>query len=254
MWLMPSDWTSATVASARSWLMEPSAAAPKMTRVDWWPVLPKSRVGSMLEEYLAGEMPFAQHSFQDLSGPGLRQRLLRDLDHLRHFVPGDQAATVLPQLLTAGDGVRVQHDDGVHCLTPGLVGYPEHGRLGDCGMTVERVLHLDRIDVLRSGDDHVLGSIDDEEVVPFVEVAEVAGVVPATAQRTSGRLRVSPVADGHGVGSGEHLPDLADLTIGVIGAHDPHGDADRRLTTGPCKWSVQRVLFVAHPGDDRRRL
>src|SRR3954470_14249595 len=100
MWLMPSDWTSAIVASARSWLMEPRAAAPKMTRVDWWPVLPKSRVGSMREEYLPGEMPFAQHSLHDLSGPGLRQRLLRDLDHLRHLVAGDQVATVQPQLLT----------------------------------------------------------------------------------------------------------------------------------------------------------
>src|SRR3954470_15335520 len=104
MWLMPSDWTSAIVASARSWLMEPSAAAPKMTRVDWWPVLPKSRVGSMLEEYLVGEMLFAQHSFQDLSAPGPRQRLLGDLNALRHVVPGAQAATVLPQLLAAGGG------------------------------------------------------------------------------------------------------------------------------------------------------
>src|SRR3954464_9033173 len=124
MWLTPSDWASAIVASARSWLMEPSAAAPKITRVDRWPVLPKSRVGSMPEDYLAGEMPFAQHSFQDLSGPGFRQRLLRDLDHLGHLVPGDQAATVLPQLLAAGHEVGMQDDDGVHCLTPGLVGYP----------------------------------------------------------------------------------------------------------------------------------
>src|SRR3954451_11698595 len=110
MGLMPSDWTSAIVASARSWLMDPSAAAPKMTRVDWWPVLPKTRVGSMPEEYLAGEMPFAQHSLQDLPGSGLRQRLLGDLDHLRHLVAGDQAATVQPQLLTAGDGVGKQYD------------------------------------------------------------------------------------------------------------------------------------------------
>src|SRR3954451_4351802 len=156
MGLMPSDWTSAIVASARSWLMDPSAAAPKITRVDWWPVLPKSRVGSMPEEYLAGETPFAQHSFQDLSGPGFRQRLEGDLDHLGHLVPGDQAATVLPQLFAGDHEVRMQHDNGVHCLTPRFVGYAEHRRLGDCGMTVERVLDLDRIHVLCSGDDHVL--------------------------------------------------------------------------------------------------
>src|SRR4051812_21603078 len=230
MWLTPAASRRAIVASALSCPMLPSAAAPKMTRVDWWPVLPKCRVGSMLEEYLAGEMPFAQHPFEDLARSRLRQRLHRDLDHFGHLVSGDEAAAVLSKLIDAGQGIRMQHHDGVHRLTPRFVRYSEHGGFGDRRMTVQRVLHLDRIDVLGSRDDHVLRSIDHEEVVAIVEVAEVAGVVPAAAQRSRGCLRVPPVAGGHGVGSGDDLADFADLAIGVIHAHDAHSDANSGLT------------------------
>src|SRR4051812_9373305 len=172
MWLTPAASSRAIVASALSCPMLPSAAAPKMTRVDWWPVLPKVRVGSMLEEYLAGEMPFAQHTFEDLARPRLRQRLRRDLDDLRDLVAGDEAAAMQTKLIGAGQPTRMEHDNGVHRFAPHLVRHSEHGGLRDAGMTVERVFDLDGVHVLGSRHDHVLGPIDNEEIVPIVEVTQ----------------------------------------------------------------------------------
>ena len=49
MWLTPHPWTCASVASARSWLMPPSAAAPKITRVETMSRSdPKSTCGSVM--------------------------------------------------------------------------------------------------------------------------------------------------------------------------------------------------------------
>src|SRR5262245_41255907 len=45
MWLMPAASTVASVASARSWLIEPSAAAPKIKRVESCPVRPNGATG-----------------------------------------------------------------------------------------------------------------------------------------------------------------------------------------------------------------
>src|SRR4051794_35075337 len=56
MWLMPDVLTSSNVASARAWLIPPSAAAPKMTRVLSCPVRPNGRRSIMRRT-----VPLADH-------------------------------------------------------------------------------------------------------------------------------------------------------------------------------------------------
>src|SRR5262249_16670262 len=51
MWFTPAESMTASVSSARSWLMRPSAAAPKIARVDRCPVRPNTATGSMRRPY-----------------------------------------------------------------------------------------------------------------------------------------------------------------------------------------------------------
>jgi hypothetical protein len=47
----------------------------------------------------------------------------------------------------------------------------------------ERLLDLDRIDVLAAADDHVLDPVGEEQVALVVDVAAVAGAQPAVGRR-----------------------------------------------------------------------
>ena len=88
-----------------------------------------------------------------------------------------------------------QHDDGVHRLAPDVAGDADHGDLRHRRVRRDRVLDLDRVDVLAAGHDHVLDPIDQVEIAVLVEVAGVAGVVPAAAERLLGRVLLVPVLD-----------------------------------------------------------
>jgi hypothetical protein len=46
-------------------------------------------------------------------------------------------------------------------------------------MLVQRVLHLDAVDVLAAPDQHVLGAVDDEEEALLVDAREVARLAPS---------------------------------------------------------------------------
>ena len=62
-------------------------------------------------------------------------------------------------------------------------GSPMTAQSCDGGVRHQRLLDLGRVHVEAAGDDHVLGPVDDEQEVVVVEVADVAGVVPAVAPR-----------------------------------------------------------------------
>ena len=61
-------------------------------------------------------------------------------------------------------------------------------------MAREDVLDLERVDVLAARDDHVVEPAVDPEVAVVVEVAGVAGVVPAVADRLRVGVGAVPVA------------------------------------------------------------
>jgi hypothetical protein len=84
----------------------------------------------------------------------------------------------------------MRDDDGVDALAPVGVRKADDGALGDGGMEGDGVLDLSRIDVLATGDDHVLEAVDDVEVALIVEVSAVAGVHPAVADGSPGLLRL----------------------------------------------------------------
>ena len=72
-----------------------------------------------------------------------------------------------------------QLDHGGDPLAPLLVRQPDHRAVLDGRVRHQRLLDLGRVHVEAAGDDHVLGPVDDEQEAVVVEVADVAGVVPA---------------------------------------------------------------------------
>src|SRR4051812_42856938 len=89
-------------------------------------------------------------------------------------------------------------------------------------MLGEDALHLDRVDVLPTGDDHVLDPVGDVDVAVVVHVAAVAGVHPAAAQRLGGLLGPVPVAEHHVAAADDDLADLAAGQLDVVRADDAH--------------------------------
>src|SRR5207237_706831 len=84
---------------------------------------------------------------------------------------------------------------------------------------------LGAVDVLAAGDDHVLQAVDQEEVAPAVQVAGVAGVVPASPQGRGRLVWSVPVALHEVSAPGADFAYLAPvdrLPVGVLDAQlDP---------------------------------
>ena len=89
---------------------------------------------------------------------------------------------VVLDLVLGRGAARPQHDDRVHLLAPHRVRDADDGDLRDGGVGRDRVLDLDGVHVLAAGDDHVVQPVDEVDVAVGVDVADVAGVVPAAAR------------------------------------------------------------------------
>ena len=140
---------------------------------------------------------------------------------------------MLLELLGGGRRTRLEHDDRVDLLTPCRVGDADHGDLLDRRVGRDRVLDLDRVDVLAAGDDHVLDPVDEVDVAVGVEVALVAGVVPAVAERSRGLLRAASST------RCMKLPARAQTS-----PFSPAGDRRR-----PRRWTVMSTPITGRPAE-----
>ena len=102
----------------------------------------------------------------------------------------------------------VGDDAGDHALAEALVDSADDGDLAHARRPGEDVLHLDGMDVLAAGDDHVVHTPDDPEVAVLVEPPDVACVVPAVADRLLVGVGPVPVA-GERLVRGHVAEDLA---------------------------------------------
>ena len=124
----------------------------------------------------------------------------------------------------------------------------EHGRLANRRVLVEHLLDLARIDVVTAADDHVLLAVDDEEVAVLVDLAHVAGVQPAVADRLGGRVLALPVALHHVVAPDHDLADLALRDLVAVVVDDLHLDA---LDRSPDRAGLALAVGVVERGDRR---
>src|SRR5439155_24295311 len=91
--------------------------------------------------------------------PGRRLRQLAELDLARSLEARQVQARERDQLGLREGRVRPERDEGLRTLAPFLARDRDHRRLEDVRMADERLLHLDRRDVLAAGDDDVLGPV-----------------------------------------------------------------------------------------------
>ena len=113
----------------------------------------------------------------------------------------------------------IADDDRDDALAPAIVGDADHRHLAHARMTREHVLDLEWVDVLAARDDHVVEPPVDPQVAVAVEMAGVAGVIPAVADRFRVGVGSVPVA-GEGLVAREVGADLSvrlELQAGVDG-------------------------------------
>ena len=147
----------------------------------------------------------------------------------------------------------VGDDERDDALAPAVVGRADDRDLAHARVAREHVLDLERVDVLAARDDHVVDPADDPEVAVLVEPAEVAGEVPAVAERLRVGVGPVPVAGERLVGV-EVAEDLA-LLAGrddVVGRRLGLGATRRRraFSAGPARAARLRRLVAV----DRERV
>ena len=122
--------------------------------------------------------------------PGARE-VGPDLDLLRGLDAADAALDERADLPGGHVVAGVELEDGGDPLAPLVVGQADDRAVEDRGVGQQGLLDLGRVDVEPAGDDHVLEPVDDVQVAVVVQVADVAGVMPAVPGGLGGRGRDS---------------------------------------------------------------
>src|SRR5689334_10599673 len=136
----------------------------------------------------------AQVTLEHLAARRARE-LRHEVDRAGELVAREPLPRERDQRLRRRAGARAQDDQRLDGLPPMSVGYTDDGDVGDVGVLRQRLLDLDRIDVLAAADDHVLDPVSEEQVAVLVEIPAVAGAQPAVpCQRGCGLGRAVEVA------------------------------------------------------------
>src|SRR5262245_26042435 len=97
-------------------------------------------------------------------------------------------------------------------------------------MSSEDILDLSAVDVLATGDDHVLLTVDDVEESLIIGPDQIAGMEPAAGEGRGSRLGVLPVARHQGWAAVDDLADLARLHVVHVVVDDARNNRRDRLT------------------------
>src|SRR5713226_915864 len=167
----------------------------------------------------AGRQAFAQHLLVDLPG-GCLGKVLDHVPARGHLERSQPFPAVLFHL---GEihGVS-QYEHCMDLFSANLVEAAHDGSSLDPRVLEQHVFDLARVDVLAAADDHVLLAVDEEVVPVLIDVADVARVQPATANRVGSRLRIAEIAQ-HDVPAAEaNLAALARCDLAVVGIEHRH--------------------------------
>src|SRR5699024_6291802 len=185
----------------------------------------------------------AQGDLVNLSRAGAWE-FIDEVEVLGDLVFGEASEKEVAQFIRCWQGVRSGRDDeGVSDLSPLLIGCGDDRCFADTRMLEESRLHFGGIDILTSGNEHVLEAVDNEEESVVVEVADVACMKPtARGEGLICGFRVVPVAIGDVGAAGDDFAldtggagisgDVADFDFGK-----GNGPSSRSgLVEGVCSW------------------
>src|SRR5699024_5923248 len=141
------------------------------------------------------------------------------------FEGSQRAEYECADVIQSGRVARIRrHDNGDRGLAPYVVVPRDHRDIGDVWVAGDGVLHFYRRDVFPTGNDEILGAIDDINNPILVFAHEVAGMEPAVASDVGRFVWLIPVS-GHQPRSAVY--DFTDLAVGyfdAVGVNDLGGD------------------------------
>src|SRR5664280_541237 len=147
-----------------------------------------------------------------------------------------------------------KNDDRMHCLAPLVARNSDYRDLCHGGMRADGVFHLNGVNVLSPGDDHVLDSISQVQEVVFVNEPHVAGAIPAVAQYRFSFLWLLPVFAHEVAASRTHLPRLSSRKGIAERIGDLQLDAEQRSAGGRERVTSMSVILWSEEGERRSRL
>ncbi len=106
------------------------------------------------------------------------------------------------------------------------MGNADDGDLRDGGVSRDRVLDLDGVHILAAGNDHVVEAVDKVDVAVGIDVADVAGVIPAASHHVLCLFGAVPVLAEEVSALGAHLALLPACHGGSVFILDRELDAD----------------------------
>src|SRR5579884_691481 len=151
----------------------------------------------------AGPLPLPQHVFLDLAGRGLGK--VSELYPLRALEVRDPLAAVGDDLLGRRRPAGPERHERLRHLAPGLVRRGDDRALQDGRVGRDRLLDLDRADVLAARDDDVLHPVAQLDGAVRVHDGHVPRMKPAAAERLRGRVGLLEVAPHDRIAAAEHL-------------------------------------------------
>src|SRR5581483_12155399 len=125
---------------------------------------------------LIGPILFTQVTLENFACAAFWQRFVKQFDAARHFIACDKRTGMGDQFFVSNAHAWLADDNGMHGLAPVFSRDADDGSFQHGGMGVEGVLDLDGVDIFAAGDDHILCSIDDKDVVFLIDGRQIAGM------------------------------------------------------------------------------
>src|SRR5262249_8303652 len=117
----------------------------------------------------------------------------------------------------------------VHRFSPGRIGHTEDGGFQDSRVLVEDFFDLGAIDILAAGDNHILGTINQENVALGIHATEIAAVIPPMTESVGSLLGFMPVALHDMRAAHDHFANLVRWQVVATGVDDSDINASHRL-------------------------
>src|SRR5690606_3647941 len=92
-----------------------------------------------------------------------------------------------------GIEVILTGDDGDNPIPPMFVGKTDHSGFDNAGKFEENILHFAGINIVATGNQHIVFAVDNVEEAVLIHHANIAGVQPAAAEGFGGFVGFLPV-------------------------------------------------------------
>src|SRR4030042_1067643 len=116
-------------------------------------------------------------------------------------------------------------------LNPFFIRNTNDSHLGNCRMLIENLLYLPGINILSSGNDHVLFSVNDVDITSLIIVSQITCMKPSIDEDFPSFIWLVPEFNHHCVILQDDLAHRKGFHIIILFINDPDMDSQGGLTT-----------------------